>query len=98
MELAIYRIVQQAGLNAIKHAHAGRMHIRGRLLAGRIELCVEDDGQGFTALARSALTPMLVHQHFGLLNMYERADLAGAHLEIDSAPGQGTRVMVRWEG
>jgi len=96
VELAVYRIVQQACQNAIKHARAHCLTIRGRLDPGCIELCVEDDGKGFTAFARSELTPMLVHQHFGLLNMYERSDLANAHLQIDSAPGQGTRVKVSW--
>ncbi len=97
VELAVYRIVQQAGQNAIKHAQAAHLAITGVLQAGWIALCVEDDGQGFAAFARSELTSMLVHQHFGLLDMYERAELAGAKLEFDSAPGEGTRVRVGWE-
>jgi signal transduction histidine kinase len=95
-ELAVYRIVQQAGQNAIKHARAHTLTIRGQLEPGRMALCVEDDGQGFQTFARSELTSLLVHQHFGLLNMYERAEAAGACLEFDSAPGQGTRVRLRW--
>jgi len=97
VELAVYRIVQQACQNAIRHAGANRLVIRGLLEPGCIDLCVEDDGKGFTAFARSELTPMLVHQHFGLLNMYERADLINACLEVASAPGKGTRVKLTWK-
>ncbi len=95
VELAIYRIVQQASLNALAHAQAAHLTIGGALAAGQIDLCVTDDGSGFQAQAGEWI-PMLVHGHYGMLNMHERAALVGARLNIDSTPGQGTRVCVAW--
>jgi signal transduction histidine kinase len=83
--IGLYRIVQEAVNNVIKHAAAREVTIR--LQACSVE--VVDDGAGF---AVSELTPQ--RGHMGLASMAERAREFGWTLTIDSQPGQGTRVKV----
>jgi signal transduction histidine kinase len=83
-ETAIYRIVQEALSNAVKHAHAGTVSLRVTQLPDRVQLAVEDDGGGFD--------PDGVRAGFGLTGMRERALLAGGRLWITSADGGPTRV------
>jgi signal transduction histidine kinase len=87
VNVALFRIAQEAVLNARKHAEARELDIS--LLrdsaADRIVLCVRDDGCGFDARAPA-------RGRFGLLTMRERAEACGGRLEIESAPGRGTRL------
>lgn len=92
VELALYRMTQEALHNAVRHAHARRVVVRLTGTSQQLELCVQDDGRGFITpahpdhFARSG--------HFGVLGLYERAALIGARLKIDAQPGQGTTVTV----
>lgn len=97
VELHVFRIVQQACQNALKHSRAQGIFIRGQLDPGKLELLVEDDGIGFTAGENLDLPRLLVNRHFGLAGMHERAALIGAEMLITSAPGNGTRVQVTWK-
>ena len=83
-ETAIYRIVQEALSNAVKHARAESVSLRVTQLPDRVQLAVEDDGSGFD--------PDGVRAGFGLTGMRERALLAGGRLWITSAEGGPTRV------
>ena len=83
-ETAIYRIVQEALSNAVKHAGAAAVSLRVRQLPDRVQVAVEDDGRGFD--------PDAVRAGFGLTGMRERALLAGGRLWITSADGGPTRV------
>lgn len=83
-ETAIYRIVQEALSNAVKHAQADRVLLQVRQRAHQVELEVEDDGRGFDPAAVSA--------GFGLTGMRERALLAGGRLTVDSEDGGPTCV------
>jgi two-component system, NarL family, sensor histidine kinase DevS len=83
-ETAIYRIVQEALSNAVKHARAGRAAIRVTQLSDRVQLVIEDDGHGFE--------PDGVRAGFGLTGMRERALLAGGRLWVRSAEGGPTSV------
>lgn len=96
VELHLYRIVQQACQNAIKHAQARHIWIRGQLESERVELCIEDDGVGFDGQAQFDLVRLLANKNFGLAGMHERAALIGAQVNIKTAPGQGTLVQVIW--
>lgn len=98
VEEHVYRIVQQAIDNALRHGGGVPVRVHGRLAAGEIDLIVEDAGAGFDAGPSLDLTRLLSDQHFGLAGMLERATLIDAALEIDSRPGQGTRVRLRWSG
>jgi len=92
VELALYRIAQEAVTNAVKHSKAGQIRVRLEFQPESLQLTVEDDGRGFTL-------PMSVDEfarggHFGLLGMNERAELIGARLGVESQPGHGTRISV----
>src|SRR5205807_1778516 len=78
-ETAIYRIVQEALTNAVKHAQAHQVRLRVRQLSDRVQVAVEDDGRGFDPDAAGA--------GFGLTGMRERALLAGGRLWVTSADG-----------
>jgi signal transduction histidine kinase len=84
LEAAIYRVVQEALGNAIKHGEAGEASVMVVERGDSIELTVTDDGRGFD--------PTLRHGGFGLLGMRERLELAGGGLEVTSRPGDGTTV------
>ena len=89
VQVALYRIAQEALHNVAKHAGARRAAVRLAMGPDDVELRVEDDGAGFSPGATSA-------EHFGLRIMRERAAAIGATLLIRSAPGQGTRLSVVW--
>jgi len=96
VEQHVYRIVQQALENAVRHAHARNIHLHGNLDPERLELVVEDDGVGFSTFDPHDLSQLLSEGHYGLVGMHERAALIEAGLKIDSAPGKGTRVTLNW--
>ena len=84
LEATVYRLVQEALNNVIKHAGATEVRISMTEHDGELALTVTDDGQGFEIEQAP--------QRFGLIGMRERVLLAGGDLEIDSAPGAGTRL------
>jgi PAS domain S-box-containing protein len=94
LKIAIFRIVQEAIGNALKHAKAGRIKVSLGNERDSIELLIEDTGVGFD-LAAVAATHDFSHG-LGLQSMKERAELSGASYEIHSAPGKGTSICVRW--
>jgi signal transduction histidine kinase len=96
VELHIYRIVQQACQNALKHARAKSIIITGNLEEDSIHLLVRDDGVGFTLDKHPDLSWFLVNKHYGLAGMYERAATIGATLKIQSTPYPGTQVEIIW--
>jgi signal transduction histidine kinase len=83
-ESAIYRIVQEALSNVVKHALASRVRLAVSLIADRAEIAVEDDGSGFD--------PAQVPEGFGLTGMRERALWEGGRLSVTSADGGPTCV------
>ena len=89
-EVQLIRIVQEALANVQKHAKTGRARVVLRPEARSVTAVVEDDGQGFDLETVGAVG----HHRFGLATMRERAESAGGRLEIDAAPGRGTRVVV----
>jgi signal transduction histidine kinase len=92
MEIALYRIVQEALNNAAKHSKASRVWIRiGR--KGRIICCsIEDDGVGFDVRAAQSDGK---RRGLGLIGMQERLNGIGGTLSIDSGRGRGTRLLVQ---
>src|SRR6185436_14048891 len=74
-EQHLYRIVQQAGENALRHAQAHRLTISACLEPGQLALTVEDDGIGFEAKKFLDLAQPEARDHFGLIGMQERAAL-----------------------
>jgi two-component system, NarL family, sensor kinase len=88
VETAVYRIVQEALANAVKHGRAGRVRVRLDHLPTRLAVTVSDDGVGF----RKA--PDGGRRGLGLLSIQERARGVGARLDVRSAPGRGTTLSL----
>ena len=84
IEATIYRLVQEATNNAIKHAESERISVTVSRSEGSVDVTVADDGKGFD--------PDRAERSFGLIGMQERVALSGGNLEIDSFPGRGTEV------
>ncbi len=86
--LALYRLVQEALTNVLRHARA--QHVRVSLAAADdgLQLHIRDDGQGFDPEAVGA-------GHHGLLGMRYRIESLGGTLQLLSAPGRGTLVLAR---
>jgi PAS domain S-box-containing protein len=89
-QTACFRIGQEALTNAARHANATDVSLELRTVGEMLELTVCDNGGGFDVARYSAADER--RKHFGLISMAERAGLIGGRLEIDSVPGQGTRV------
>lgn len=94
LKIAIFRIVQEATTNALKHAKADRIKVSLNSECDAIELMIEDTGRGFDLAAIA--DPSNCERGLGLQSMKERAELSGASYEIRSAPGHGTSICVRW--
>jgi len=91
LELAMFRIAQEALNNIRKHAHASNVSIIVKIMSNNLRMAITDDGKGFSTLK---LTGDLVKQgKLGVLGMEERARLIGGSLQIKSAPGKGTSVI-----
>lgn len=90
LEIEIFRIVQEALANIVKHAHARSVRIHLQDCGHTITGFVEDDGKGFDDGLASAQT--MESQSFGLLGMKERALSLNGKVCVLSQPGQGTRI------
>ncbi len=96
VERHLYRIVQQATENALKHAEADIIRIYGSLLPDQIRIIVADNGIGVSGDETLDLSILLQRKHFGLAGMFERAELIGAQMHITSATNQGTQILLNW--
>ena len=85
---ALFRIVQESLTNVVRHAAAQTVHISLREETDNLVLVIADDGKGFDALGIDRSS------RFGLLGISERAESLGGALDIDSAPGEGTRIAI----
>jgi signal transduction histidine kinase len=95
IETACFRVVQEALTNIARHAHARSFCVElrqrpGADLAPEIELVVRDDGIGFDVQGK--MIDAAHGKSLGLLGIQERAMLLGGHVQIDSAPGDGTTI------
>lgn len=89
-EVALFRLVQESLNNVAKHARAARVWVKIDLRGGReIRLVIRDDGVGFQPGAQPERD---AQGRVGLLGMRERTELLGGQMELESAPGQGTRL------
>lgn len=86
-ELALYRTVQEALTNTVRHAQAETVRISVSREGDWLQCDVVDDGVGMSAGGG--------HEGLGLRAMRERLDAVDGSLEIDSAPGRGTRIRIR---
>jgi signal transduction histidine kinase len=91
-ELAIYRIVQEGLINSVKHAGAKKVKLNLQFLEKRLLVDIQDDGIGFTP--PDSPRELGVKGHFGLMGIFERAELIGAKLTLDSEEEAGTHVQI----
>jgi PAS domain S-box-containing protein len=89
VQVAFYRVCQEALNNIAKHAKASQVDIDLKHEGTAIELRIRDDGQGFDP-------EQTLSGHYGLGMMQERAEAVGAMLSITSQPGHGTELIMRW--
>jgi two-component system sensor histidine kinase UhpB len=94
IEVACFRVVQEALTNIAKYARARTIDLTLRRQEEEVTLILQDDGVGFDVLA--ARQRAQGGKSIGLLGMEERVRLAGGNLVIVSAPGQGTRLQLRF--
>lgn len=93
--IAVYRIVQEALTNILKHADARQAWVKLTQQAGQLTIQIRDDGHGFKPLALERGRKQDADgRGLGLFGMEERAHLAGGRLRVESQPGQGTTVLV----
>lgn len=86
---ALFRIVQESLGNVARHSGADRADVFLEREGAELVLRVRDKGKGFDPLAPRPKT-------FGLLGIWERSAMLGGHLDIRSAPGQGTEIILRF--
>ena len=87
-ERQVLRIVQEGLANVRKHSGADKVRILLNQAHDARRVLIEDDGVGMS------LTPDEMDNHFGLSIMQERADSIGATLQLESEPGDGTRIIL----
>lgn len=92
VELALYRIIQEALNNITRHARATNAWVTVTFAPDELQVQVRDDGQGYEMPKSPA--EFAANGHYGLLGMQERAELIGARLAIQSTPGKGTEVTI----
>lgn len=87
-ETVVYRVVQEALTNVVRHARAPTTSVTVIVTEGRVRALVEDDGIGFDA----DTSPK--RGHIGIAGVAERADLVGGTVAVSSTPGAGTTVLL----
>ncbi|MCA1593875.1 MAG: sensor histidine kinase [Acidobacteria bacterium] len=93
VETSIYRIVQEALTNVLKHAGARRVSVILERRREQVLVIIEDDGRGFEMEA--VMNEKEGEGSLGLLGMHERVALVGGTLNVESRPGAGTTLVVR---
>lgn len=91
-ETAVFRVVQEAINNIARHALARNVHLTFSLGNDAMTIMIEDDGIGFDLMEVSVASES--GRGLGLIGMQERIQLVGGRMDIDTAPGYGTRIGI----
>jgi signal transduction histidine kinase len=94
LKTVIFRILQEALNNIAKHSKAEFVEILLKEIGSKIELAIQDNGQGFDL--ENNLSEGGSRKGLGLLSMRERAELSGGSFSIESIVGEGTRICASW--
>jgi signal transduction histidine kinase len=86
-ERLVYRLIQEALTNVVKHASASHVTVTAKEADGEIQIIISDDGTGFDTSATT--------RGRGLTGMRERIELLGGEIEVSSEPGRGTEIHAR---
>lgn len=93
IEITIFRIVQEAIMNAVKYSKARKVYLVIEFLPHELLVSIEDDGIGFTL--SKAIDQKDGKENLGLLGMKERAEIIGGKLDIRSENSKGTRIFLK---
>ncbi|RFU63957.1 sensor histidine kinase [Peribacillus glennii] len=88
MEVALFRLIQEAAQNALKHASPRHIMVKLSMTKEMISVSIKDDGKGFDSTQQK-------QGSFGLMGMKERVELLEGEMSIDSHPGTGTLVFIQ---
>jgi signal transduction histidine kinase len=94
LKIVIFRVTQEGMNNIAKHSKADLVNLRLSKMNGRIELVLEDNGQGFDL--KKVLGSESTKKGLGLTSMRERTELSGGSFAIESSAGKGTIICVSW--
>ncbi|HJQ27069.1 MAG TPA: two-component regulator propeller domain-containing protein [Blastocatellia bacterium] len=89
-EINLYRIVQEAVNNIVKHSHATEARIAVKRIGDTIHISIRDNGSGFNVEEKAKAGGL------GLLSLSERARILGGRIDIQSAPAQGTAITLKF--
>jgi signal transduction histidine kinase len=92
LEIALYRIVQEALTNVARHAHARSCRVSLRGEGESVLVTIEDDGVGFDP---AKLEPLGQPRGLGLIGIRERVAQHNGTLQLETGPGQGTRLIIK---
>ncbi|MCX7707366.1 MAG: PAS domain-containing protein [Anaerolineae bacterium] len=92
-ETAVFRVVQEAINNVARHSLARNVHLTFSLGDDEMTMLIEDDGIGFDLMEVSVASES--GRGLGLIGMQERIQLVGGQMDIDTAPGYGTRIRIQ---
>jgi PAS domain S-box-containing protein len=94
-QLMVYRVIQEAVSNVVRHARAGSARVQVKRTGPEVEVIISDDGRGFDPEDAFLEGAFLEKGGLGLVGMDERARLVGGALTVRSVPGEGTRIHLR---
>lgn len=95
MEVAMFRLAQEALNNVQRHARATFVSLRVNFTDSEVQMTIQDNGVGFRMNDPGPRGRNKLQSQFGLMGMRERVELLQGTLDIDSAPGQGTTINIR---
>jgi len=99
LKITIYRILQEATSNVIKHSGARRLRVSLQRDDDGLHLSIEDNGRGFDpkkVCAECSGCSTGACRGIGLVSMKERVTLSGGNYRLESSPGFGTRILASW--
>ncbi len=94
LKIVIFRVMQEGMNNVAKHSKADLVHLSLRKVDGRIEVVLDDNGQGFNL--KKVLGSDSTKRGLGLTSMRERTELSGGSFAVESVEGKGTTVRASW--
>ncbi|NPV90002.1 MAG: sensor histidine kinase [Firmicutes bacterium] len=91
LEVAIFRLIQEALTNVRKHAQAAQAVIRLEITSNFVTVSIKDDGRGFNPETAEGME----NEHYGITNMRERVEILSGVFEIKSSEGRGTEIRAK---
>jgi PAS domain S-box-containing protein len=89
----LFRAIRELAINVVKHAQAQTLSVALETQAGELSMSIVDDGKGFEHTER--MDQDFRHRGYGLFSIHERITYIGGSMAVQSAPGQGTRILIR---